>query len=275
MKKPCLYTLLCCLSFTVLFSHSTALHAQEYEKSRVDTSTNMIWTGASFGYQFPFGELSHTFKNNFNLGTGFTFKTASNWTWSVNFNYMFGSKLALTKDNYGDFMHTLFGSAFDSQGHIFDAAGLATTVYFEGRYWNLGAGFGKIIPVSKKWRNSGICLQASFGFLQHKIFIDIPDPSSNWVPAFDKEYKKGYDRRSSGLYMSQFVGYLFMQRVRVVSFYAGVEIYEMWTKPDRNYIFNVGPTENMKREFSALLGFKLGWVVPLYEKKKSIKYYTY
>ena len=275
MKKYYSYSTLFCLFFSILFTHPSPLNAQIRTDSHIDTATNMIWTGASFGYQFPFGKLSHTFKNNFNIGTGFSFKTASNWTWNINFNYMFGAKLNHTEDEYGDFMRTLFGSAFDSQGQIFDAAGMATTIYFEGRYWNLGAGFGKLIPVSKKWRNSGIWLHASFGFLQHKIFIDIPDPSSNWIPAFHDDYKKGYDRRSSGFYMSQFIGYLFMQKIRVASFYAGIEIYEIWTKPDRNYIFTVGPTENMKREFSALLGFKLGWIVPLYEKKKTIKYYTF
>jgi len=275
MKKRILYPILFCLFLTFLSCHSSLLHAQKDSDYQIDTATNMIWTGAGFGYQFPFGKLSHTFKNNFNLGTGFTFKTASNWTWSINFNYLFGSKLRYKEDEYGDFMRTLFGSAFDSQGQVFDIAGMKTLIYFEGRYWNLGAGFGKLIPVSKKWRNSGIWLNASFGFFQHKIFIDIPDPSSNVIPAFDKDYKKGYDRRSSGFYMSQFIGYLFMQKVRVASFYAGIEIYEMWTKPDRNYIFTVGPTENMKNEFSALLGFKIGWIVPLYEKKKTIKYYTY
>ena len=275
MKKHCFYFSLFCIFFNILLTPFTSSYAQVNQKLDVDTATNMIWTGASFGYQFPFGKLSHTFKNNFNLGTGFTFKTASNWTWNLHFNYMFGSKLNYPEGKYTDFMHELFGSAYDSQGHLFDAWGLATTVYFEGRYWNLGAGFGKVIPVSKKWRNSGIWLHASFGFFQHKIFIDIPDPSTNRIYAFDKDYKKGYDRRSSGFYTSQFIGYLFMQKVRVASFYAGVEIYEMWTKPDRNYIFTVGPTENMKSEFSALLGFKIGWVVPLYEKKKTIKYYTY
>ena len=271
MKKYCAYSIV----FFLLLSLSTPLHAQDNEKIEVDTATNMIWTGANFGYQFPFGKLSQTFKGNLNLGTGFTFKTASNWTWSANFNYMFGAKLNHTDSESMDFMHTLFGSAFDSHGQVFDLAGLASTIYFEGRYWNISAGFGKLIPVSKKWRNSGIWIHTSLGFLRHKIFIDIPDPSSNVIPAFYEDYQKGYDRRSSGFYMSQFIGYLFMQKVRVASFYAGVEIYEIWTKPDRNYIFNVGPTEDMKNEFSALLGFKIGWVVPLYEKKKTIKYYTY
>ena len=200
MKKHHSYPVLFCLFFAIFFSFSLPLYAQKEGKTEVDTATNMFWTGASFGYQFPFGKLSQTFKGNLNIGTGFTFKTASNWTWSLNFNYMFGSKLNYTEDEYLDFMHSLFGSAFDSQGRVFDLAGLASTIYFEGRYWNLGVGVGKLIPVSKRWRNSGILIQTSFGFLRHKIFIDIPDPSSNVIPAFDKEYKKGYDRRSSDLF---------------------------------------------------------------------------
>lgn len=253
-------------------------HAQNEipaNKTEIDTATRIVWINACFGYHLPVGKLAETFKGNFNLGAGFTLKTASNWTWSANFNYMFGAPLR------GDdltFYKNLFGDipfkVTPESVKIIDGSGYASDVYFDGRYWNVSAGLGKVIPVNR-WKNSGIWIQASFGFMQHKIHIDVPDPSTNDIPHFSDDYKPGYDRRSSGFYMSQFIGYLFMQKTRVASFYAGVEIYEMWTKPDRTYVFPVGPTENIGTEFSALFGLKVGWIIPIHEKKKTINYYTF
>lgn len=242
--------------------------SQINDKSAIDSAVNMIWTGANFAYHFPGGQIAEIFKGNFNVGTGFTYKTASNWTWSANFNYLFGSKM---KRNDIEFMKSLFGDVFNSHNQIIDGNGQSATVYFEGRYWNVGAGIGKIIPVNR-WKNSGIWINTNFGFFQHKIFINI---FQNDIPQLSDDYKKGYDRRSSGFFMSQFIGYLFMQKVRVASFYGGIEIYEIWTKPDRSYIFTEGPTEGMKNKFSLLVGIKIGWVVPLYEKKKTTNFYTF
>jgi hypothetical protein len=71
---------------------------------------------------------------------------------------------------------------------------------------------------------------------------------------------------------------MFMQKRRVLSFYAGVELWEVFTKPDRGYIFvgdMAGPTKYLKRKFSGMIGFKVGWILPFYEKKRVTTYYTF
>lgn len=265
MKKNAL--LICAL--LLLLSLNSFSQKETYGK--VDTMTSMVWTGANFIFQLPTGKIAETFKGDFSLGTGVTYKTNKNWTWSLNFNYMFGSKFR--GDTY-EFYYDLFGDAITQNGKVMDGYGMESDVYFEGRYWTVNGGFGKIIPLSQKWRNSGLWITANFGFFQHKININIPDPSQNLIPCFQDDYKKGYDRRSSGFMMSQFVGYLFIQKNRIFSFYAGVEIFETWTRPDRNFVFTLGYTEDMKKEFSALYGLKIGWVIPLFEKKRTITLYT-
>lgn len=233
----------------------------------VDTATTMIWTCANFSYQLPFGQgyLAKTFKSNMNVGTGVTLKTSSNWTWNAYFNYMFGGNLKCDPKD-------IFGDVINSNGDIIDGNGMKATIYPEGRYWTFGAGIGKIIPINR-WKNSGIWIQNNFGYFSHKIFITDPD---NLTPQIEQEiYRKGYDQRSGGFSMSQFIGYLFMQKKRVISFYAGIEITEIWSKPNRNYVFVLGPAENLPRKFSGLISFKVGWNVPLYEKKKVTTLYTY
>ncbi|MDR2980346.1 MAG: hypothetical protein LBV02_07920 [Bacteroidales bacterium] len=264
MKKTILLTIiLIALISSSIFSQS--------KNNSIDTTTSMIWLTANLCGQLPMGKLAETFKGNFGAGTGFTYKTNANWTWSVNFSYMFGAKF---KSDQVSFYKDLFGDIITPNGKVMDGYGMETDVYYEGHYWTVNGGLGKIIPLSKRWRNSGLWIHTNFGFFQHKININVPDPGSNPVPCYEGDYKKGYDRRSSGFAMSQFIGYLFIQKNRLLSFYAGVEIYEMWTKPDRSYVFTLGPTADMTADFSALFGLKIGWVIPLHEKKKVMTLYT-
>jgi len=236
-------------------------------KNGIDTATTMVWTGANFSIDFPFGKgyLSETFTFNYNVGTRLILKTKTNWTFDFFFNYMFGSNIKLSSDE-------VFGDLIDNNGSIFDKNGLKATIYIEGRYWAFGGAVGKIIPVDR-WKNSGIWLRTSFGYLGHKIFITDPD---NLVVGLERTtYRKGYDRLSTGFCMTQFAGYLFMRKKRAASFYTGIEISEMWTKPYRNYIFPVGSTTEMPGKFSGMFSIKIGWIVPLYEKKVVTTLYKY
>ena len=99
------------------------------------------------------------------------------------------------------------------------------------------------------------------------------DDYSNQFPQLSGDYVKGYDRRSSGFALNEFIGYQFMRKNRLLSFFVGVEFYQVWTKPNRNYIFFEGPTKNMPRKFSGLFGIKAGWNIPVYEKKSVTTYY--
>ena len=62
-------------------------------KDYVDTAAPMIWLDAHLAYHFPLGDLRTMFKNNFAVGPGFTFKSASNWTVGFHFDYMFGANM--------------------------------------------------------------------------------------------------------------------------------------------------------------------------------------
>lgn len=231
-------------------------------KSYIDSGATMVWTGVNMSGYLPVGYLHQWFKPNLSVGTGVTVKTAKNWTFDVNFHYMFGANL---RDTTAAFL----GDMVDEYGRVVDGNGLTSTLYFEGRYWSVGAGVGKVIPVSR-WRNSGIWLHLGMGYFGHKIRINDYD---NQVPQLAGDYKKGYDHRSGGFAMNQFIGYLFIQKNRLLNFYGGIEFWEIWSKPNRNFILNEGPTENMKSKFSGLIGLKIGWNIPLYEKKEVTTFY--
>jgi hypothetical protein len=268
--------------FLIAFTVTSTAFAQEFYRrdfKYVDTATFMIWASPNFSVQFPFGTgyLASTFNFNYNIGFDFTIKTKSNWTFDAGFNYMFGSKVRKqVPEILGDmaFLHNINDK--EQIAVIFNGAGNnSVTLGYEGRYWYVGASIGKIFPVNR-WKNSGLWLKAGAGYFGHKIhFID----PNHYFPQIDQDtYRKGYDQRSSGIALNQFFGYMFMQRKRVLSFYAGIELWQIFTKPDRGYIFVgefAGPTDNLRRQFSGLLGIKVGWILPFYEKKRVTTFYTY
>jgi hypothetical protein len=271
-KKSILFLFLSFSTFLSVFS-------QEFyrrNKTQIDTATSMIWATPNFSVQIPFGKggyLDSTFKFNYKIGLDLTFKTKSNWSFDLAFNYMFGSKVRLRPEE-------ILGDAFfyinDTTVGIFNGAGNnSLELSREGRYWNIGASVGKIIPLDR-WKNSGLWLKFGAGFFSHKIYFS---DTYNYFPQIDqKTYRKGYDQRSSGISLNQFFGYLFMRQKRVLSFYIGVEVWEIFTKPDRGYIFvgkYAGPTKDLPLKFSGLIGIKAGWVLPFYEKKRIVTLYTF
>ena len=283
------------LSFFVFFTAIFTMFSQEYLKkdpTYVDTATFMVWASPKFAMHFPFGKgylaetfnfinLDGKFNPNYDAGLDITIKTKSNWTIELNFDYMFGSKISKDPQNIlGDmrFYTTNFNTTtqkIDTTFVVFNKEGNnAATLGSEGRYWYFGATVGKIFPLDR-WKNSGLWLKFSAGYFGHKIhFID---PNS-WFPQIDQNYRKGYDQRSSAIALNQFFGYLFLQKRRVLSFYVGIEVWEIFSKPDRGYIFVgdlKGPTAQLSRKFSGLFGIKLGWNLPFYEKKRVTTFYTY
>ena len=76
---------------------------------------------------------------------------------------------------------------------------------------------------------------------------------------------------SSGLFINQFVGYINFSNKRLVNFFAGFEFTEGFTKNQRDYNFDTGLKDNKNRT-DILIGFKAGWVFPLY-KRVADKFY--
>jgi len=272
MKKAILAFLAFLGAITTVFSQELFRRDPNY----VDTATFMIWASPKFAVHFPFGNgyLAKTFKYNLDIGFDFTLKTKSNWTIDFTFEYMFGSKIKKTPEQ-------ILGSAAfhlnnDTLTYIFNKEGSNTVeLNYEGRYWFFGVSAGKIFPLDR-WKNSGLWLKFGAGYFGHKIHFT--DPNHYFPQIEQKTYRLGYDQRASAIALNQFFGYLFMQKRRVLSFYFGIEVWEIFSKPDRGYIFvgnDKGPTDILPRKFSGLIGIKAGWVLPFYEKKRVITYYYY
>jgi len=108
------------------------------------------------------------------------------------------------------------------------------------------------------------------GYLQHKVNLY---DAQHRVAAVYKDLKKGYDHLSGGVSFSQFVGYLHLSENRLLNFYFGFECYQTLAKSFRKLNYDTGLPDT-KRRFDGLLGFRAGWILPLYKKKPNDFYYN-
>ena len=94
---------------------------------------------------------------------------------------------------------------------------------------------GKVFPVLSMNENSGIYVHAGVGYLQHKLRIESNDQV---IPSLELDYKKGYDRFTSGINFHQFVGYAFLANQGIVNFYGGFYAQQGLTYNRREIFFD-------------------------------------
>jgi len=233
------------------------------QSKNADTAMSIPMMYANYAYQIPGGDLANWYGPSSMIGGGFRWKTFKNWTYGIEFSYLFGSDIKITDD--------IMGNLTTSDGNIIDQAGnyAAFSLYQRGYY--LSGKVGKLIPVLNVNPNSGLFISGSLGYFQHHIRIEV---TNNNVPQLNGDYKKGYDRLVGGIGISQFIGYMYISDKRLVNFFAGFEFIQAWTKPKRDVYFDTGEPDPLQKRFDLLSGIKVGWIIPL-NRRAPEKYYYY
>jgi hypothetical protein len=130
---------------------------------------------------------------------------------------------------------------------------------------------GKIFPFSEKYPDAGLMLLTGFGFLQHKISINVKESS---LPQLNTTYRKGYDRMANGPVLSQFVGGVFMARRKFMSAYAGLQFDAAFTQGRRPFDFySMQPMKD--KRIDLFLGFKVGWIIPVFLQTSEKEFFYY
>lgn len=251
MIKKCLIILL-----TVLFAKQ--LHAQSSMK---DSSINAVLVGVSAGIFLPEGDMADRFGTCYAVGLSVGLKRKNNWIYSLVGDYFFSGNV---------YDYDLLTDILTSDGHIIGDDGKFAEVRLYERGYNITLNAAKLITIGKPNNNSGFLIQAGFGFMQHKIRIET---IGNSVPYLNKEYKKGYDKLTNGLALHQFFGYQLLGNKRLINFYAGFDFTEAFTQNRRSFDYDDLRYDATKRT-DILLGFKLGWILPLYKQAPSTFYYN-
>ncbi len=225
-----------------------------------DNAVNMFNVNLTYAFHVPGGDMAKRFGVSSMIGPAVEFKHKSNWIIGLEYGYIFGGNLKQTD---------ILDHLKDETGNIINEYGEYGTILMTERGFYAGGSIGKIIPVLAPNPNSGIRLQVGAGLLEHHIHIENKD---NNIPCVLGDYRKGYDRRTNGLSLKEFIGYHFLDPKGYFNFYAGFEFYQAWTYNRRNLNYDTGlPDDELKHDY--LYGFRVGWILPLYRKDPDPFYY--
>jgi hypothetical protein len=242
--------------FISLFITASAL-------SQVSIKDSSIYTpilGISYGYYFPGGDMADRFGSNSSLSLNVDFKLRNYWILGVNGSYFFGKTI---KESLFDSIATPTG------GHITERGEFADVRLYE-RGFTVSGTIGRMFPFKKPNPNTGIVASIGVGYMQHKIRIET---IGNNLPQLNKEYKKGYDKLTGGLLISENIGYMYLSNNRLLNFYIGLEFMQSFGSSLRSWDYKMNQRDETKR-MDMLYGAKIGWMLPLY-KKPSQDYYFY
>jgi len=252
-KKTSFYFLVWCLVLTGL--HSSA------QVSIRDSSISFAMIGGTFAYQAPGGDLADRFGNNFNVGGTFQWKTKKNWIFGIDGNFIFSD--AVKESNILEKIST-------SQGLVIGQDGLFADIFLYERGFMFSGKAGKIFPVIGPNPNSGLVATLGVGLLEHKIRIE---DKGNKAPQVSDEYKKGYDRLTNGLSLTEFLGYINFGSRRLINFMVGIECTQAFTKNRRNFNFDT-MEQDTKSRLDLLFGLRAAWIIPVYKRTPKEYYYN-
>lgn len=251
-KKSSLRTL---FSLAILVIAVNALSAQK--RNMRDSIVSSGFVSATYGYYVPGGDLADRFGNNSTIGAYGGYKSNTNHFFALQWNYLFGEKVK----EIG-----ILDSIATTEGYIIDIEGKLADIRIFERGFTLHAQYGYVFPIKgfSPNPNSGLLVTIGVGMMQHKIRILDNGARS---PQLRGDYLKGYDRMTSGISFSQFVGYWYMSSSRYVNFYAGLEAFQGITKSRRSWDYDLMRADTRTRT-DLLWGVRVGWVIPLYRRSK-------
>jgi hypothetical protein len=253
MKTPLLQWL-CILLF--LGSCTSAL-AQRNVRDSVLFSPHISF---NYSYQVPGADLATRFGPNSNVGLNFHVKTRKNIFYGIEGSYLFSNNVS----EFG-----LMSNLLTSADEILSNSGEISEVLIQQRGWIVTLNAGKLFPIRKSNVNSGILIKGGLGYMQHKIRLET---QLHTVTQLEDEYAKGYDRLTSGMVMSEFVGYYHMGDSRLTNFYLGFEAYQGLTRGRRSWNFDTQMRDDALRT-DLLFGIRAGWVIHIYKRTGRDFYY--
>ena len=217
---------------------------------------------AAYGFHLLGGDISEMFGPSSTLGAGVGFKTNKNIYFGIEYNYLWGGRV-----KQGD---EILKDIITSDGQIIGQSGEYAIFQYFLRGHTIWGQVGKLFPVLSHNPNSGIMVKLGLGYVQHRMFVSVQD---NTALQLKGDYKKGYDRLTSGFGLTESIGYFFLGDSRMWNFYAGFEFSQAWTKNRRDIDFDTRQKDN-SQHLDLFYGIKIAWVIPLYRRAPTGYYYN-
>lgn len=243
---------------------SSVVYKARAQYFMLDTLSKGALIHVNFSYHVPYGDLADRFGNNLGVGGGVYAKVGNNIIFGADGSFFFGTDVK--EDTILDQLTTTSGQLIGSQGTLAD-------IVLQERGFNISLKFGKIFPVIGPNRNSGILFILGPGIFQHKIKIEyLENDINNKVPQLEGEYRKGYDRLTNGVSITEFLGYINSSSGKLVNFYIGLEAIQAITQNRRSWNIDSNSADKANR-LDLLFGIKGGWFFPTYKKKAQTEFF--
>ena len=239
----------------ISFLFTGVFQAQAQQKTIFPKKQGFLFD-VQYGIQNPGGDLEERFGWNSTLGFGARYKFEAGWTLGVKYNWMFGNRVKET---------SMFDSILGPSDEIIDKDGLFSVIRLNQRGHTMTLNGGRLFPILKNNKNSGILVDVGFGFMLHRIDIFA---SSLTVPQITEDYEKGYDRLTGGMAFNQFIGYQHLDPKKRVNFQVGFSFQQAFTQSMRSIDFDTRTYNDTKRT-DLLQGIRIGIILPVYTKKLS------
>lgn len=234
---------------------------------------------ATYAFHIPGMDTKKLYGVSHNIGGSFVYKTESNWLFTANGNYIYGTKLNIDRVQ-------IFGEGITTDvGEIIGSAGSFTTLEINQRGLFFQGEVGRLFPLGPN-PNSGFFVQAGLGYLRSRIRVDYPVTMLNNPYQVDGDCKYGYDRMRGGPALHLEVGYLLLSDTRLLNASVSFEVNYARTRDLRDYDFRVftnsetgvmepvGPTDPHKRYNDLYYGIRVTWNIPTYQRQPEEYYYN-
>ena len=165
----------------------------------------------------------------------------------------------------------MLGGSLSSGVFFLGSEGTLYVVGYQLRGFNGDLRFGKLLPIWGPNKNSCPFFSLGLGFIQHKIRLEYQRNAN--IPQLSKDYIKGYDRLSNGAYAVPALGYFYLSNNRRINFFAQAEFILGQTQNRRSYNYDQNASDSSTRT-DGIFALKVGWIIPLYERKPD-EYYFY
>ncbi|MCB0520918.1 MAG: hypothetical protein H6577_20585 [Lewinellaceae bacterium] len=228
-----------------------------YEIQEKDNSGPVILANFNYGFHWPGGDLADRFGFNYSVGGSLDLLEKHNFIIGAESFLYFGNNVNID----------VLAPLRNNDGIILGDLGGLSEVQLRMRALHIGGHIGKIFRLYKNApSHSGLRATLGGSYFQHKIKIQ--DDPVVIISALSDEYKKGYDRLSTGFALTEFIGYQHLSKNRLINFMLGVEFTQAFTQNRRSYNFDTRTTENGNR-IDLLSGFRIGWTLPFYIRQNA------
>lgn len=242
------------LLLVIVFIHNSVWAQKDLFKSEKLEARKGFLLGANGNFDMPAGDLKNRFGNSYRLGPSMHYKTKKNWIFGLKFDFTNGDQI---KED------SLFAGIKDDAGTMLNQSGqrIGVNTYRRGFMTSIEAGY--IFNTSKKVKDNGIMVMTGLGFMQHKILIQDKGES---ILSLRGDYRKGYDRLANGIYLEQYLGYLYLSNNGLINFHVGLDVAVGFTQGRRDFLYDVRRPGNEKRT-DIMFGVRGGWYLPMFKRK--------